>query len=103
MGSIRRISELGLKGPENGAARARAVTWSETGEGSGGNRKRGERTEEPAWRRGPHHPGPLLPASPPDRREKREHGNACGQSPLSPGRWEGRLGERGRGSEGPAA
>src|SRR4051812_1038154 len=55
---------------------------------------------------GPHHPGPLLPASPPSCREKREWSaknrvKPLQTSPSSPGRGCGRPGEEGRGDEGP--
>src|SRR6185312_13537881 len=55
----------------------------------------------------PHHPGPLLPASPPPagRRgsglSKSKDKNSLGCSPLSPGRWGGGWERGGWGSEGP--
>src|SRR3954463_13364806 len=48
---------------------------------------------------GPHHPGPLLPASPPSRREQREKEKNV-LKPLSPGGFGEGGGERGLGSEG---
>ena len=38
---------------------------------------------------GPHHPGPLLPASPPSAGRRGSSQRSGPEKPLSPGRWEG--------------
>jgi hypothetical protein len=48
----------------------------------------------------PHHPGPLLPASPPDRREKRESKRLLSPSLPADGREAGREGLGSEGSGG---